>query len=97
MTRPARQTRIDIEALKRERPLADVIASYGIELRREGNGDVPVLLPISPGAHPELLDRRSRHRTTSTTTVLANAVRMATCSRSSWSTKGARSRRPASV
>ena len=60
MTVRLEQTRIDIEALKRDRPLADVIASYGIELRREGNGDVPVPLPISSGTHSELLDRRSR-------------------------------------
>ena len=31
-------TLIDTEALKRERPLADVVATYGVALRREGAG-----------------------------------------------------------
>ena len=39
MIRPTNAARrIDTEALKRERPLADVIASYGVTLRRESAG-----------------------------------------------------------
>jgi len=38
--------RIDTEALKRERPLADVVASYGIALRREGAGTYRALCPF---------------------------------------------------
>jgi DNA primase len=38
--------RIDTEALKRERPLADVVASYGIALRREGTGTYRALCPF---------------------------------------------------
>jgi DNA primase len=38
--------RIDTEALKRERPLADVIASSGIQLRREGAGTFRALCPF---------------------------------------------------
>src|SRR4030081_2078049 len=41
---PAR--RIDIEALKRERPLADLVASYGIALRRESAGTYRALCPF---------------------------------------------------
>src|SRR4051794_33219108 len=39
------RSRIDTEALKRERPLADVIASYGVALRREGSGTYRGLCP----------------------------------------------------
>jgi DNA primase len=38
--------RIDVEALKRERPLADVVAAYGIELRRESAGTYRALCPF---------------------------------------------------
>src|SRR6266849_394854 len=38
--------RIDTEALKRERPLADLVASYGIALRRESAGTHRALCPI---------------------------------------------------
>jgi DNA primase len=38
--------RIDAEALKRERPLADVVASYGIALRRESAGTYRALCPF---------------------------------------------------
>ena len=39
-------SRIDTEALKRERPLEDVIASYGIVLRRESPGTYRALCPF---------------------------------------------------
>jgi DNA primase len=38
--------RIDTEALKRGRPLADVVASYGIALRRESAGTYRALCPF---------------------------------------------------
>jgi DNA primase len=38
--------RIDTEALKRERPLADLVASYGIALRRESAGTYRALCPF---------------------------------------------------
>jgi DNA primase len=38
--------RIDTETLKAERPLADVIASYGIELKRESAGTYRALCPF---------------------------------------------------
>src|SRR6478752_5476460 len=47
MSRSARPTSIDIEALKRDRSLVDVIASYGIELRREGNATYRCLCPFN--------------------------------------------------
>src|SRR5579859_6950715 len=43
-TNPGR--RIDTEALKSERPLADVVASYGITLRRESAGTYRALCPF---------------------------------------------------
>jgi DNA primase len=43
-TNPGR--RIDAEAIKRERPLADVVASYGIALRRESAGTYRALCPF---------------------------------------------------
>jgi DNA primase len=47
MLRPSNGARrIDTEALKRERPLADVIASYGIALRRESAGTYRGLCPF---------------------------------------------------
>jgi DNA primase len=42
----AGRTRVDTEALKRERPLADVIASYGVALYREGSGTYRALCPF---------------------------------------------------
>ena len=45
MSRPA-HVRIDTDALKRERPLADVIASYGVALRRESAGTYRGLCPF---------------------------------------------------
>jgi DNA primase len=38
--------RIDTETLKRERPLADVVASYGVVLRRESAGTYRALCPF---------------------------------------------------
>src|SRR5947207_13843071 len=38
--------RIDTEVLKRERPLADVVASYGVALRRESAGTYRALCPF---------------------------------------------------
>jgi DNA primase len=38
--------RIDTEALKRERPLVDVVASYGVALRRESGGTYRALCPF---------------------------------------------------
>ena len=38
--------RIDTEALKRERPLVDVVASYGIALKRESAGTYRALCPF---------------------------------------------------
>src|SRR5712692_5364824 len=47
MLRPTRAAnRVDTETLKRERPLADVIASYGIALRRESAGTYRALCPF---------------------------------------------------
>jgi DNA primase len=47
MQRPSNGARrIDTEALKAERPLADVVASYGIALRREGAGTYRALCPV---------------------------------------------------
>jgi DNA primase len=42
----AGRTSIDTDALKRERPLADVIASYGVALHREGSGTYRALCPF---------------------------------------------------
>lgn len=47
MLRPSNGVRrIDTEALKAERPLADVVASYGIALRRESAGTFRALCPF---------------------------------------------------
>jgi DNA primase len=46
MGRPDKSDRIDAEALKRERPLADVIASYGVALHREGAATYRALCPF---------------------------------------------------
>jgi DNA primase len=46
MSRSGKSSRIDVEALKRERPLADVISSYGVALRREGAGTFRALCPF---------------------------------------------------
>jgi DNA primase len=41
-----RHARIDVDDLKRQRPLADVIASSGVALRREGTGTFRGLCPF---------------------------------------------------
>jgi DNA primase len=46
MSRSVKSARVDVEALKRERPLADVISSYGVTLRREGAGTFRALCPF---------------------------------------------------
>ena len=51
---------IDTEALKRERPLADVVASYGIALRRESAGTYRALCPFHQEHTPSFwIDARS--------------------------------------
>jgi len=53
MVRPTRAAnRVDTETLKRERPLADVIASYGIALRRESVGTYRALCPFHQERSP---------------------------------------------
>ncbi|MBV9356685.1 MAG: hypothetical protein JO023_14325, partial [Chloroflexi bacterium] len=46
MTRQSRPSRIDTEALKRDHRLVDVIASYGVALKREGTGTYRALCPF---------------------------------------------------
>jgi DNA primase len=46
MRQADKASRIDTETLKRDRPLADVIASYGIALRRESAGTYRALCPF---------------------------------------------------
>ena len=46
MTRMRDESRIDTAALKRERPLEDVVAAYGIPLRRGGAGRYWALCPF---------------------------------------------------
>ena len=62
-TNPGR--RIDTEALKRERPLADVVASYGIALRRESAGTYRALCPFhqehTPSFWIDARDGNSEH------------------------------------
>jgi DNA primase len=57
--------RIDTEALKRDRPLADVIASYGVALRREGSGTYRGLCPFhqehSPSFWVDVRDQSNEH------------------------------------
>src|SRR5438128_11710857 len=57
--------RIDTETLKRERPLADVIASYGIALRRESAGTYRALCPFhqerSPSFWVDARDTSNEH------------------------------------
>jgi len=53
--------RIDTEALKHERPLADVVASYGIVLRREGAGTYRALCPFHQERTPSFwIDARDK-------------------------------------
>ena len=53
--------RIDTEALKRERPLADVVASYGVVLRRESAGTYRALCPFHQERTPSFwIDARER-------------------------------------
>ena len=68
MIRSTKSSRIDTEALKRERPLADVIASYGVALRRESAGTYRALCPFHQERTPSFwID--ARDPTTSTTGV----------------------------
>jgi DNA primase len=57
--------RIDTEAIKRERPLADVVASYGIALRRESAGTYRALCPFhqehTPSFWVDARDSSSEH------------------------------------
>ena len=57
--------RIDTETLKRERPLADVVASYGIALRRESAGTYRALCPFhqehTPSFWIDARDGNSEH------------------------------------
>jgi len=57
--------RIDTDALKRERPLADVVASYGIALRRESAGTFRALCPFhqehTPSFWIDARDASSEH------------------------------------
>jgi DNA primase len=56
---------VNTEALKRERPLADVIASYGITLRRESAGTYRALCPFhqerTPSFWIDARDASSEH------------------------------------
>src|SRR5258708_38132358 len=66
MLRPTRAAnRVDTETLKRERPLADVIASYGIALRRESAGTYRGLCPFhqerSPSFWVDARDTSNEH------------------------------------
>ncbi len=66
MVRPTRAAnRVDTETLKRERPLADVIASYGIALRRESAGTYRALCPFhqerSPSFWVDARDTSNEH------------------------------------
>jgi DNA primase len=61
MVQPSKTTqRIDTDALKRERPLVDVVASYGIALRREGSGTYRALCPFHQERTPSFwIDMRA--------------------------------------
>jgi DNA primase len=61
MSRPSSAARrIDTETLKAERPLADVVASYGIELRRESAGTYRALCPFHQERTPSFwIDARA--------------------------------------
>jgi DNA primase len=65
MTRSSRSNRIDTEALKRERPLADVIASCGVALHRHGPGTYHALCPFhqerTPSFWVDTRDAESEH------------------------------------
>src|ERR671929_1752489 len=56
---------VDTEALKRERPLTDVVASYGIALRRESAGTYRALCPFhqerTPSFWIDARDESSSH------------------------------------
>jgi DNA primase len=62
MVRATKESRrIETEALKRERPLADVIASYGIALRRESAGTFRALCPFHQERTPSFwIDAREQ-------------------------------------
>src|SRR6266542_4741138 len=54
--------RIDTEALKHERPLVDVVASYGIALKRESAGTYRALCPFHQERTPSFwIDARDRN------------------------------------
>src|ERR1700675_1799750 len=56
--------RIDTEALKRERPLADVVASYGIALRRESANTYRARCPFHQERTPSFwIDARDESAT----------------------------------
>jgi DNA primase len=56
---------VDTDVLKRQRPLADVIASYGVTLRREGNGTFRGLCPFhhehTPSFWVDVRDPNNEH------------------------------------
>jgi hypothetical protein len=55
MRQDDKAARIDTETLKRDRPLADVIASYGIALRRESAGTYRALCPFHKERTPSFV------------------------------------------
>jgi DNA primase len=66
MQRSTNARRIDTDALKRERPLVEVVASYGIPLRRESAGTYRALCPFHQEHTPSFWidmrgDERSHH------------------------------------
>jgi DNA primase len=65
MPRVDRAGRIDTETLKRQRPLADVIATYPIALRRESAGTYRALCPFhqeqTPSFWIDARDSQSEH------------------------------------
>jgi DNA primase len=60
-----RHTRIDVEEVKRSRPLADVVAASGVSLRRAGNGTFRGLCPFhderTPSFWIDARDPRNEH------------------------------------
>src|SRR5689334_13909898 len=62
MGRANPRSHIDTETLNRERPLADVLASYGIALKREGRGRYRALCPFHEERTPSFwIDARDDH------------------------------------
>jgi hypothetical protein len=95
MTGSTTAGRVDTDTLKRERPLADVVASFGISLRPEGAGTYGALCPFhkkrTPSFWIDARDRSAEHYSVSA------AQQVATSSRSSRSARAARFRRLASA